>query len=102
MLPSLIGFLPHIKNPVNILWIAAIFVASYYATATIFHTSLLPKNGALDIIPSVISFLGAAALIASLIDLLARNELSLGFVVVYYFLFIVLFAFLYSVLEWHF
>jgi hypothetical protein len=44
---------------------------------------------------------GALALIASLIDLVVRNELSVSFLLQYYALFLLFFAFVYNLIGWH-
>jgi len=110
MLTWIISGLQAINNPQAIVIVGLFVVASYYLVSAKFHyhsnsptyRGVWNKNGPIDIVTSVVWALASILLILSLIDLVSRNELTLGFLLGYYTLFIFLFAIVYNVLEWHF
>lgn len=110
MIPTILRFLQDLNDPSSIVLIGFVFVGSYYVVSIFFHyyeskkgyAGIWRKNGPLDVVSSVIWCLSALFLILSLVDLLTRNVLSLGYLLIYYVLFIFLFAFVYNILDWHF
>ena len=99
-----------VRSPFAVTVVCAVYIVSYYAVSECFFvahrrnntTSLFRKNGWLDNVTSGIWFVIAIVLIWSLIELSAKNQLQLGFLLCYYTVFIFLFAFLYGLLDWHF
>lgn len=110
MIPTIIRFLQVSNDPVKIIYIGFVYVASYYVVSAVFHhysvkpgySGIWRKNGIIDVITSVIWCIAAIGLITSLLDLLIRNELTVVYLLLYYALFLFLFAFLYNILNWHF
>ena len=106
MLPAIIAGL---NDPAVIVYVGWGYVVSYYLASWGFHyhssdanhTGIWKKNGFADVVTSTIWSIVAIILILSLIDLLIRNELSLGFLLHYYVLFLLLFAHVYNIVEWH-
>lgn len=104
---SLSSFL---RNPTSITVVSVVVIAGYYLVSIFFiradkpenRTGLWRKSGPLDWFTSIVWFMASVLLILSLVFLTYYNELSLAFLVVYYFLFIFLFAFCYGVVAWHF
>ncbi|MEA2563941.1 MAG: hypothetical protein QOH06_5445 [Acidobacteriota bacterium] len=97
-----------IRSPEDIGAICAIYIVSYYVVSAFFIQAVRSKskgfwrkNGPADLISSVIWFLVAMALTASLIELSYGTELTPGYLILYYFLFIFFFGFCYGLLEWH-
>jgi hypothetical protein len=99
-----------IQDPKLISLGCSLYIISYYVVSAIclraeknnLNSSPLKKNKALDVITSVLWFLTAFILVWSLLELCIRQQISLGYLVLYYFFFIFLFAFCYGLLEWHF
>ncbi len=87
-----------------------LYIISYYIVSGLclhaeknsLTSSVFKKNATFDIITSVCWVLAAIFLLWSLVELCITQEISLGFLVLYYFFFIFLFAFSYGLLEWHF
>jgi hypothetical protein len=109
MLPWLISVLQAFDNPVIAVRVGVLFVASYYAISTISihfdkpnYSGLWRKNGFVDIGTSVFWFGGTLLLIISFLDFVVRRQIGLVDAVKFYLLFIVLFAFVYRLLDWHF
>ena len=104
------AILKAIQDPELVSWVCVIYIAAYYLVSAMclraekkkLKDSLFRKNGPLDIATSVFWFLVAIVLVWSLLELCIRQEISLGYLVLYYFFFIFLFAFCYGLLEWHF
>ena len=100
----------NLNDPYRIVQIGVLYIASYYVVSAFFHAytkkdnyaGFWSKNGVADKVSSVLWCITAVVLILSLLDLVTRNELSLGYLLLYYVLFLFLFAFLYNILEWHF
>ncbi len=109
MIPAILQFLQGLNDPGRVVQVGFWYVASYYVVSGFFyHYATKPgyagvwrKNGAVDVVTSVLWCFAAIGLILSLLDLLIRNELPLGYLLVYYALFLFLFAFVYNLLEWH-
>jgi hypothetical protein len=99
-----------IKSPSKVSWVCTFYIFLYYVVSYLciraeqknIETSPWKKNKPLDLITSVIWVFTAAMLIWSLLELCIRQQMSLGYLVLYYFFFIFLFAFCYGLLEWHF
>lgn len=110
MIPTVITFLQRLNDPFYIVRIGFTYVVSYYLVSACFHyyaarpgyVGVWRRHGAVDIGSSILWCFAALTLILSLLDLLIRNELSLSYLLLYYVLFIFLFAFVYNMLEWHF
>ena len=98
-----------LRDPFLISIACWIFIGGYYVVSYYFikgartkgYTGPWRKNGALDVITSVLWCLVAALLLASLLDLTIDNRLSLQYLVQYYFFFVFLFGFIYGILHWH-
>lgn len=99
-----------VQDPTLVSWVCTGYILAYYVVSAIclhverksITTHPLKKNKPLDVITSVLWFLAAIMLVWSLLDLCILQQISLGFLVLYYFFFIFLFAFCYGLLEWHF
>jgi len=110
MIDWLVAALHTLNNPSGAIPIGFAFVCSYYMVSAFFHNhdpkptykGVWRKGGFGDIATSMLWCSGALFLMASLVDLLVRNELSLGQLVSYYCLFLFLFAFIYNMLNRHF
>jgi hypothetical protein len=110
MISFFVTFLQSLKDPRVVVCLGVVYIAVYYFMAERFHryakfkkySGVWKKWGVLDIVSSVVWIFSALGLIASLLDLLIRNNISLLYVFLYYILFIFLFAFIYSLLDWHF
>jgi hypothetical protein len=95
------------NDPVVFAYVGWMFVVSYYLVTLGFLTyggatsGFWKRNGCFDVITSIIWSGFTVMLIISSIDLLIKNQLPLLFLAKYYVLFLFLFAFIYSVLEWH-
>ena len=94
--------------PAYLVYVGWMVVLSYYLATWGFlahkdaTSGIWEKNGYFDVATSIFwSFLTVALIVAS-IDLLIRNQLSLLLLANYYILFLFSFAFIYSLLEWHF
>lgn len=97
-----------IRDPEDISLICVGYITSYYLVSGLFIRAarkgvggFWKKNGLADLVTSVIWFLVAMSLTASLIELSYGTELTLGYLMLYYFLFIFFFGFCYGLLEWH-
>src|SRR5438270_10996256 len=97
------------QNPKRALRSGLAFIVSYYLVSIISiacdtpaYNGLWQKNGAVDIATSVIYFTATAMLLLSFSEFLTRHQLGLGDVLMFYILFVFLFAFMYRLLEWHF
>jgi hypothetical protein len=73
------------------------FLAQKVATSGIWK-----KHGFFDVTTSIFWSFSTVVLIVISIDLLIRNQLSLLLLANYYILFLFSFAFIYSLLDWHF
>jgi hypothetical protein len=110
MIPAVLMWLQTLNDPNDIIPMGFFYVLSYYVvTAFTTFKRARPgyngpwrKGGPGDIGTSIVWCLAACVLIMSLLDLLSRNELSLKQLLLYYVLFLFLFAFVYNILEWHF
>ena len=109
MLPFIINALQAFDNPSVAFWVGVGFIASYYAMSFISighdkegYTGMWRKNGVVDIATSTIWLVGTITLIISFIDFLIRRQIDLRDALRFYALFIVLFAFVYRLLDWHF
>lgn len=110
MIPTILEFLQSWNDPKWVIYIVLAYVASYYVVSGFFHfyaskagyAGFWHKNGPVDVLTSGLWCPMAIVLILSLLDLLIRNELSLGYLLIYYGLLILLFAFVYNIIEWHF
>lgn len=101
--------LDSVSNPNRISILCAVYIVAYYVVS-IFSinavkskrsNALWRKNGLLDVFTSITSLVIGSILISSLMTLAFSDTLTLGNLIVYYFLFIFLFAFWYGILDWH-
>jgi hypothetical protein len=91
-----------------VIYIVAYYVVTHWSLRAARQASpkgwlkLWKKNGALDIATSVIWLLGGVILVWSLMALSRSDERSVGLLALYYGYFILIFAFCYCIVEWHF
>jgi hypothetical protein len=98
-----------LNDPKRVTIIVWCVIVSYYIASYIFiHKNSKPdykgwwrKNGSVDRGTSVLWSVTTVFLILSLFDLVNRNELPLRYLIHYFFLFILLFAFIYNICHWH-
>jgi len=97
------------SKPTFALMIGAAFVASYYIMSIISihfdrpgYKGIWKKNGVIDIITSIIWACATIVLITSFIYFVVKSQIGLAEALAFYVLFIVLFAFIYRLLDWHF
>jgi hypothetical protein len=97
-------------NPALVSIICMIFILLYYLLSAGFiyykdniTSKWWKRNGIFDILTSVLWTSTSLLLILSLLflEIKSADQLTLGFVVVYYLLFVFLFAFLYGIIDWH-
>ena len=101
--------LDFVSNPNRISTVCAIYIVAYYVVS-IFSIRAVKsspnkgwwrKNGPLDNLTSLTSIIIGTILIWSLGTVAFSATLTLENLIVYYFLFIFLFAFWYGILDWH-
>lgn len=102
----------YLRDPSGLLWFAALVIAGYYAVTALFLQAIaakktkglwkfMGKHGPVDIFTSVIWVVTPVFLIINMILVARRGNLTLDLLLIYYGLFIFLFAFLYCLAEWH-
>lgn len=103
-------FLEFIPDPEKMSIVCLVYITAYYVVSAFSlnaakkgsSTSIWRKNGALDIATSVTWIIVAIMLISSFLEQCNKNQLTLGYLVLYYIYFLFIFAFCYGLLEWHF
>ena len=99
-----------VNNPTTIIGIVTAYAVGYYVVSFLFYRhanrpdykGLWRKNSLVDIGSSILWGAVAIVFIASLLDLIIRNALPLGYLLVYFALWTLLFAFMYNIVNWHF
>ena len=105
---SMLAIFERHNDPVTFAYAGWLFVLSYYLATWGFlrhagaASGIWKPNGFFDVATSILWSSFTVALIISSIDLLVRNQLSLLLLANYYILFLFFFAFIYSLLDWHF
>lgn len=94
-------------SPQIITWICIACICSYYLVSWLFINKIgstnrwMAKSGIIDRVTSFAWTGTAVLLIASLYYLCSEMSMPLRFLLIYYFLFIFLFAIVYGIIDWH-
>lgn len=100
-----------LNDPGSISIICSACVILYYGVSALFISAnkdlnsppkFFKKNGIIDWVTSTIWITCTVVLIYSLFNLcIIKMTMSLGYLVIYYFLFIFLFSIIYGIIDWH-
>jgi|GEM_PF-3046516 len=100
-----------LNDPASISVLCSICIVLYYIVSALFirannkpdsKLKLFKKNGIIDWLTSIVWVSCTGILIYSLFNLcIVRMTMSLGYLVIYYFLFIFLFSIIYGLIDWH-